>query len=561
MELLDRHDARATFFVLGWIAKRFPEVVRRVADAGHEIATKGYYHRSVNAMSPTEFEADCIRARAVIEDVAQKKVIGYRIANGWLKPDDLWALDILAKLGFEYDSSIAPMRAFADQPGRRFIHDHTANDGTTIREVPISTGRILGMPMPIAGGNYLRQLPAFLTRRAIEKWTRRHVSPLVAYFHVWEIDPDQPILAIGGRITRLRHYRNLYTMEARLTALLSNYRFTSVAEMLQLGTRLPPGARPGIAVAEADASMGSRIRVPAQPARPLIPVSVVVPCFNEESLAEFLFNVLQHVGDHLKISGYDARFVIVDDGSTDRTWPRLQAMFKDQPGFLLHRLELNQGVSGAIMAGIRVANTEIVASMDCDCSYDPLTLTEMIPLLRPGVEMVTASPYHPQGMVRHVPGWRLFLSKGAAWMYRRVLKQKLHTVTSCFRVYRRSHVAGVPLTHSRYLGIAELAGRLDLAGGTIVEHPTTLEVRVLGRSKMKTVRTIVGHLGLLLRLAAIRWIPWSRNAERNIVIRSVIESHQLNNAYAIRQQPRLDQSPFDVRKVVLHPDRSFDEKD
>ena len=555
LALLDEHNARATFFVLGWIARRFPEVVRRVADAGHEIATKGYYHRSINQMSPAEFEQDCIRARAITEDVAQQKVIGYRVANGWLTRDTLWALDILAQLGFEYDSSMAAMRGFADQPSRRFLHAHTSPDGATIQEVPISTGSILGLQLPILGGNYFRQLPQFLTRRAAQKWTRKHISPLVAYFHVWEIDPDQPRLALGGPLTRLRHYRNLHQMDGRLRGMLTSYRFTSIAESLQLNTKLPAGSRFDSFVDDASASMGSRISFPDQPYKPLTPVSIVVPCYNEESGIDFLSNVLNHVRDHLKVAGYEARFVIVDDGSRDDTWNRLQAKFQKQAGFQLQHLEMNHGVSGAIMVGIRASNTEIVASMDCDCSYDPLELIAMIPLLQQGVEIVTASPYHPNGEVRHVPSWRLFLSKGAAWMYRRVLKQKLHTVTSCFRVYRRSHVAGIQLTHTRYLGIAELAGRIDLAGGTIVEHPATLEIRVLGRSKMKTVRTIVGHLGLLLRLAAIRWIPWSRNAERNSVIRSVIESHRSNNSYAIRPQPKVDTKPFDVRKVVLHRDQ------
>jgi hypothetical protein len=169
------------------------------------------------------------------------------------------------------------------------------------------------------------------------------------------------------------------------------------------------------------------------------------------------------------------------------------------------------------MTGIRGAKNEIVCSMDCDCSYDPLKLAELIPLLQPGVDLVTASPYHPAGAVRNVPGWRLLLSRGAAWMYRRVLRTKLHTYTSCFRVYRRSAVAGIELKHHRFLGVAELVGRLDLDRKQIVEHPAVLEVRMIGRSKMKTVRTILGHLGLLAGLARARFAQWWRRPHASAI--------------------------------------------
>jgi hypothetical protein len=128
----------------------------------------------------------------------------------------------------------------------------------------------------------------------------------------------------------------------------------------------------------------------------------------------------------------------------------------------------------------------------------------MIPRLTDGVDLVTASPYHPDGAVRNVPGWRLFLSKGSSFLYRRVLRQKLYTYTSCFRVYRRSAVLGLDVREKNFLGVAELLGKLDLRGSRIVEHPATLEVRMLGRSKMKTLRTILGHLKLLSRLALLR---------------------------------------------------------
>jgi Glycosyl transferase family 2 len=156
------------------------------------------------------------------------------------------------------------------------------------------------------------------------------------------------------------------------------------------------------------------------------------------------------------------------------------------------------------MTGIVRSTTEIVCSMDCDCTYDPHELAKMIPLLEDGVDMVTASPYHERGQVRNVPRWRLGLSRTLSQLYRLVLHQKLATYTSCFRVYRQSALTRVQITNPGFLGVAEMLGRLDLAGSVIREFPATLEVRMIGRSKMKIARTIAGHMRLLVQLALVR---------------------------------------------------------
>jgi len=558
LALLDRHRAKATFFVLGWVAKRFPALVRRIAEAGHEVAIKGYYHRSIRGMTPEEFEADCIRARDVVEQASGRPVIGYRLADGWFAPEDLWALDALAGLGFLYDSSIAPMGSdFTGQPFRSHIHQHEAN-GRTLIEVPISTAKILGVRIPVAGGNYLRQLPSFLTRRAAAAWVEREPSPLVAYFHAWELDPDQPRLAVGSWLTRKRHYRNLDKMEHRLADLLTRHRFTSVADYLNIDTYtlfvpLAPVPEADGEVTVFPVQRNADTPFPRRYEQPTIPISIVVPLFNENESIRFLWNTLDHVRKQLA-DKYDVTFLLIDDGSTDDTWNLLQQQFEDQPGIQLHQHSENLGVAAAIMTGLRKAQTEIVASMDCDCSYDPLELRHMIPLLQPGISVVTASPYHPEGRVRNVPKWRLTLSKGATWLYRRILHQKLFTYTSCFRVYRRSLVAGLQLSYGRYLGVAEMLGRIDLTGGTILEHPATLEVRVLGRSKMKTMRTIVGHLALMAKLARARISGKWMRAQRDQVIKEVIVSHTANKAVLIRNHPKLSPAVADdVRRFVVNP--------
>ncbi|HYL06379.1 MAG TPA: glycosyltransferase family 2 protein [Thermoanaerobaculia bacterium] len=262
------------------------------------------------------------------------------------------------------------------------------------------------------------------------------------------------------------------------------------------------GAAPWGAAGPAGPRAGAAARQPApQPARQ--PVTVVVPCFNEELTLPYLANTLRSVEAALD-AHYDLRFVFVDDGSCDGTWEALQRSFGGRRRHTLLRHDVNRGVAAAILTGIRHADSEVVCSIDCDCTYDPHQLRRLIPMLEDGVDMVTASPYHPQGRVCNVPAWRLALSKGLSRLYRLVLHHQLATYTSCFRVYRRAAVAGLPVEAGGFLGVAEMLGRLDLAGGRIVECPAVLEVRLLGRSKMKIGRTMAGHLRLLARLAAGR---------------------------------------------------------
>ena len=501
LALLDRHNLKGTFFVLGWIADRFPELVKKVADRGHEIASKGYYHRGISHMTPAEFKEDSQRSREALEHACGRKVIGYRVADRWLRPEDLWALDVLAEVGYGYDSSIAPTgRAFAHDPFRRYLHKHEAN-GRALWELPISTSKICGLQIPIAGGNYFRQLPPLLIRPAVARWHRNVDAPLVLYFHVWELDPDQPTISASSRLTKIRHYRNLHKMEGYLDYFFQQYRFTSAADYLGLSTA------PGAAQERQFAAPEWQPDYPVAPNEPLTgsrtPVTVVVPCYNEELILPYLANTLASVSEKLA-RDYTLTFALVDDGSKDDTWAGLKRAFGGKPGFELYRHEHNRGVAAAIMTGIARSRNEIVCSIDCDCTYDPHSLAEMIPLLRPGVDLVTASPYHPDGHVRNVPAWRLRLSRTASWLYRRVLRQKLYTYTSCFRVYRRSAVAEIELRKTNFLGVAELLGKLDLQGSQIVEFPATLEVRMLGRSKMRTFRMILGHLVLMTRLYASR---------------------------------------------------------
>jgi len=503
LALLDEFKIRATFFVLGWVADTAPELVRKVASRGHEIASKGYYHRGIWEMSRSEFRDDLVRAQEALERAAQRKIVGYRVARRWFTERDLWALDALAEAGYRYDSSIKPIfRAFAKEPWRRFAHQHRSGPHS-IWEFPPSSADVLGWRIPIAGGNYFRQLPAPLMRRAVAKWDRTYDAPFVMYFHTWELDPDQPRILAAPIYQRVRHYRNLEKMEGILREYFGRYRFESIAQRLGIATEATNSNAPS--------TESLRIFLPAarsetEPAASVAtPISVIVPCYNEEAVLPYLSNTLDQVADRLR-GRYRLTFIFVNDGSSDGTAAALNRIFGNRPDCIVVDHGVNRGVSAAILSGIRRAETEVVCSIDCDCSYDPQELGAMIPLLTEGVDLVTASPYHSLGGVRNVSAWRLSLSKSASAFYRLVLRQKLSTYTSCFRVYRRSVILRLPLREPGFLGITELLGRLDLSGGRILEYPTILEVRVLGRSKMKVVRTIFGHLGLLGSLTLERWV-------------------------------------------------------
>jgi polysaccharide deacetylase family protein (PEP-CTERM system associated) len=504
LDLLEECGARATFFVLGWVADAAPELVREVVDRGHEVASKGYYHRDIRGLGREAFRDDVLQAREAIERASGRRVLGYRLPQQWMRPADLWMLEVLAETGHSYDSSIRLVfRTYAAEPWRQFPHRPEVA-GRPFLEVPLSSMRVLGLHLPIAGGNYFRQFPDGLMRRAVAYWDRHYSSPYVMYFHTWELDPDQPRIKGVSLRQQIRQYRNLAKMPAMLRHYLESYRFTSVEQFFGLDDSTSPNGGSSTLPAPAAAPPAGVLRSEAPPrADPVTAVSIVVPCYNEEQSLRYLANTLRSVRRRLE-GKYQTTFIFVDDGSTDGTWQALHTVFGREPNCEFVRHQTNSGVAKAILTGIERAQSEVVCSIDCDCTYDPHELEHMIPLLRPGIDVVTASPYHPVGRVKNVPQWRLFLSKSLSRLYRMVLRQRIHTYTSCFRVYRRSAALHLPLHRGGFLGIAELLGRLDLRGSNIAEHPTTLESRLLGRSKMKVVRTIVGHLGLLLELGAVR---------------------------------------------------------
>lgn len=491
LDLLDEFDTKATFFVLGWIAEQNPKLIKEIAVRGHEVASRGFYHRSLSQLTTEEIREDLRKTNQVLQDASQQKIIGYRSAEKLSYEKDERILDILADEGFAYDASYVPNKR--DEKPKRFAHQIHKN-GKAIWEFPYST-RNLGVGLlPISGGNYFRQIPYTLMRHAVKDWTNRYEEPFVFYFHVWELDPEQPIISAASRYNRIRHYRKLDKMEWIIKENLELYDFGDIAEHLGLKNTLQ--------VRSSEFRVqSSKIKVRSPKFNDQSPVSIVIPCYNETEALDYLSRTLKNVAEDLGENGYEANFIFVDDQSTDNTFEKLNELFGGKENFTILQHEENQGVAAGIMTGIKAATTEIVCSMDCDCTYDPHELVNMIPLLTDDIDMVTASPYHKKGGVRNVPEWRLFLSKGASWLYRRALSAKLSTYTSCFRVYRRSSVIDLNIREKGFLGVAEMLGKLDINGGKIIEYPAILDVRLFGISKMKTVSTIFGHLKLLSRLS------------------------------------------------------------
>jgi polysaccharide deacetylase family protein (PEP-CTERM system associated) len=226
------HEVTATFFVLGWVADRHPELVRRIAGLGHEVASHGYAHRLIYDQTPLAFREDVRRAKAILESASGTPVRGYRAPSYSITARSLWALDILIEEGYRYDSSIFPIRhdryGIPASPRHPYLLHRNAG---TIIEAPASTAAVGPLNLPVAGGGYFRILPYAWTRLGIARVNQSEQRPVVFYLHPWEIDPGQPRLSAGW-LSRFRHYRNLEATEARLRRLLSEFRFGPMSAVL-----------------------------------------------------------------------------------------------------------------------------------------------------------------------------------------------------------------------------------------------------------------------------------------------------------------------------------------
>ncbi|MGO9952126.1 MAG: XrtA system polysaccharide deacetylase [Dissulfurispiraceae bacterium] len=233
LDLLNEREVKVTFFVLGWVAKRFPALIREIESQGHEIASHGFNHRLVYNLSPEEFRADLKQSRDILENITGVPVLGYRAASYSIVQRSIWALDILIEEGFVYDSSVFPV--YHDRYGmpgaKRHPHVITRPAGSII-EFPPATLKLGKSVFPVAGGGYLRLLPMCLTRYALRRLNEQENQIAVVYLHPWEVDTDQPRIN-GSLVSRFRHYVNLDSTLVKLRALLTDFEFGSLRTIMQ----------------------------------------------------------------------------------------------------------------------------------------------------------------------------------------------------------------------------------------------------------------------------------------------------------------------------------------
>ena len=238
LELLSQRDIKATFFTLGWLAERYPQLVRAIVAGGHELASHGYGHERASDLSREAFTQDVTRAKRLLEDLSGKPVLGYRAPSFSIGTANLWAFDVLADAGYSYSSSVYPIKhdhyGMPDSP--RFAY-RLANG---LLEVPVTTLRMMNRNLPSSGGGYFRLLPYALSRWMLRKVNRDDREAAVFYFHPWEIDPGQPRIAGIDARTRFRHYVNIDRTEGRLQSLMQDFRWGRMDQIF-----LPRASAPG----------------------------------------------------------------------------------------------------------------------------------------------------------------------------------------------------------------------------------------------------------------------------------------------------------------------------
>jgi polysaccharide deacetylase family protein (PEP-CTERM system associated) len=236
LQLFEAHHAKATFFTLGWIAERYPQVVRRIVDAGHELASHGYAHLRATEQSEEAFYADIHLAKLMLEDMSGHQVKGYRAPSFSIGGGNLWAMDCIERAGYLYSSSVYPVRhdhyGMPDAP--RFAY---SIGGVT--EIPPTTVHLLGRNWPASGGGWFRLFPYGVSHWLVQRVNQVERQAAIFYFHPWEIDPEQPRIPGIDVRTRFRHYLNLDRMEGRIGRLLSDFRWGRMDEVF-LGRPQPP---------------------------------------------------------------------------------------------------------------------------------------------------------------------------------------------------------------------------------------------------------------------------------------------------------------------------------
>jgi polysaccharide deacetylase family protein (PEP-CTERM system associated) len=232
LNIFDEHKIQATFFILGWVAEKHPNIVKEIQKRGHEIACHGYSHQLIYNQSRKVFEEEAKRAKSLLEDITGVQVSGYRAASYSITNKSLWALDVLAEAGFKYDSSIFPIvhDRYGIPNSPKEPYKIITKSGNEILEFPLSTFKIIGLTLPVSGGGYFRLYPYNFTRYALQNINKMN-KLFVFYLHPWEIDPGQPKIKASA-LSRYRHYNNLHKCEQRLRQLVEDFKFTTMNNII-----------------------------------------------------------------------------------------------------------------------------------------------------------------------------------------------------------------------------------------------------------------------------------------------------------------------------------------
>lgn len=229
LDLFDANNAKSTFFFLGWVAERYPDLVKEVKRRGHEVASHGYAHTKVHQQTPAEFKADASKAKDMLEQLTGSAVVGYRAPSFSINKQSEWAFEILKEIGHQYSSSTYPVKhdlyGVPDWPQQPYMREEG------LLEIPMPILERFGKQLPIAGGGYFRLMPYWLSSRLISSFLAEDRMPYMFYFHPWEIDPDQPRVANAPLKSKFRHYVNLDRMESKLHELLKQFQWSSLQDV------------------------------------------------------------------------------------------------------------------------------------------------------------------------------------------------------------------------------------------------------------------------------------------------------------------------------------------
>lgn len=234
LDLLDERSIKATFFTLGWVAERYPDLIKRIVSEGHELACHGYEHIRVTEQTPEQFRDDVAKAKKILEELSGKEIKGYRAASYSIGASNLWALNVLQEEGFKYSSSIYPVKhdLYGMPNAPRFIYKPIKNQD--FKEIPITTVRLGDKNFPCGGGGFFRFYPYALSKWAFNRVNNQENEPGIFYFHPWEIDPEQPRQNGLSLKTRTRHYLNLHRMENRIKRLLTDFKWDTMENVFQI---------------------------------------------------------------------------------------------------------------------------------------------------------------------------------------------------------------------------------------------------------------------------------------------------------------------------------------